>query len=236
MANFRRYFFIMPTLARFEREIHERVARGEGLTAELLCDRMADLFAEGYGPDVEVDRDARRDHLGRVRPSLRAVLRLPVRDRDLGRPRARARGARRRRRCRRAVPRVPLRRRARSTRSTRSSAPASTCARPSPSSRRSPCSPRSSTGSRRSSRWRSSSFRSRPPTIRRSAPPRPRSSRTGLADDARPAGNTSAWRRAGVHEAVEAGVAAREHATAAAQAQRARRVPGPRRPDGAASV
>ena len=57
MANFRRYFFIMPTLARFEREIHERVGRGEGLPAELLCDRMADLFAEGYGPEVEVDRD-----------------------------------------------------------------------------------------------------------------------------------------------------------------------------------
>ena len=67
MANFRRYFFIMPTLARLERELHERVARGEGLTAELLGDRMADLFAEGYGPDVEVDRGARRDHLGRVR-------------------------------------------------------------------------------------------------------------------------------------------------------------------------
>ena len=57
MANFQRYFFIMPTLARFEREMHERVARGEGLTAELLCDRMADLFAEGYGPEVELDRD-----------------------------------------------------------------------------------------------------------------------------------------------------------------------------------
>ncbi len=57
MANFRRYFFIMPTLARLERDVHERVARGEGLTAELLCDRMADLFAEGYGPDVELDRD-----------------------------------------------------------------------------------------------------------------------------------------------------------------------------------
>jgi oligoendopeptidase F len=56
VANFRRYFFIMPTLARLERELHERVARGEGLTAELLGDRMADLFTEGYGPDVEVDR------------------------------------------------------------------------------------------------------------------------------------------------------------------------------------
>jgi oligoendopeptidase F len=57
MRNFHRYFFIMPTLARFEREVHERVARGEGLTAELLCDRMADLFAEGFGPDVELDRE-----------------------------------------------------------------------------------------------------------------------------------------------------------------------------------
>ena len=57
MANFRRYFFIMPTLARFERELHERVARGEGVTAELLCDRMADLYAEGYGPGVELDRE-----------------------------------------------------------------------------------------------------------------------------------------------------------------------------------
>jgi oligoendopeptidase F len=57
MANFHRYFFIMPTLARFEREMHERVERGEGLTAELLGERMADLFGEAYGPDFEVDRE-----------------------------------------------------------------------------------------------------------------------------------------------------------------------------------
>jgi oligoendopeptidase F len=56
MANFHRYFFVMPTLARFEREVHERVEAGEGLTADLLGDRMADLFAEAYGPDFEVDR------------------------------------------------------------------------------------------------------------------------------------------------------------------------------------
>ena len=90
MANFRRYFFIMPTLARFEREMHERVARGEGLTAELLCDRMADLFAEGYGPDVELDRDRVGITWAEFGAPLRAVLRLPVRDRDLGRARARA--------------------------------------------------------------------------------------------------------------------------------------------------
>ncbi|MCB0026536.1 MAG: hypothetical protein KDE28_01430, partial [Anaerolineales bacterium] len=33
MSNFYRYFFVMPTLARFELEIHERVERGEPLTS-----------------------------------------------------------------------------------------------------------------------------------------------------------------------------------------------------------
>ena len=56
MANFQRYFFIMPTLARLEREMHERVERGEGLTAAWLGERTADLFAEGFGPGVEIDR------------------------------------------------------------------------------------------------------------------------------------------------------------------------------------
>ena len=56
MANFQRYFFIMPTLARLERELHERVAGGNGLTAAWLGERTADLFAEGFGPDVEIDR------------------------------------------------------------------------------------------------------------------------------------------------------------------------------------
>ena len=56
MANFQRYFFIMPTLARVEREMHERVERGEGVTAEWLGERTADLFAEAYGPGVEIDR------------------------------------------------------------------------------------------------------------------------------------------------------------------------------------
>lgn len=57
MANFNRYFFIMPTLARFEWEIHERVERGEALNADTLITLMADLFAEGFGPDVELDRE-----------------------------------------------------------------------------------------------------------------------------------------------------------------------------------
>jgi oligoendopeptidase F len=55
MSNFHRYFFVMPILARFEREIHERVERGEALTADSLISLMAGLFREGYGPEVEVD-------------------------------------------------------------------------------------------------------------------------------------------------------------------------------------
>lgn len=57
MANYFRYFFIMPTLARFELEIHQRVERGESLTAERFSRLLADLFAEGYGDEVEMDRD-----------------------------------------------------------------------------------------------------------------------------------------------------------------------------------
>ena len=57
ISNFHRYFFLMPTLARLERELHELVDRGEGLTAELLGARTADLFAEGFGADVELDRE-----------------------------------------------------------------------------------------------------------------------------------------------------------------------------------
>jgi oligoendopeptidase F len=56
MSNFFRYFFQMPTLARFELETHERVERGEPLTADSMLDLMADLFAEGFGPNFDVDR------------------------------------------------------------------------------------------------------------------------------------------------------------------------------------
>jgi oligoendopeptidase F len=57
MSNFHRYFFIMPTLARFELEIHERTERDEPLTAESMNALMAQLFAEGYGDEVVVDED-----------------------------------------------------------------------------------------------------------------------------------------------------------------------------------
>ncbi len=57
MSNFHRYFFIMPTLARFELEIHERVERGQALTAQNMTDLLADLFSEGYGNEVVVERE-----------------------------------------------------------------------------------------------------------------------------------------------------------------------------------
>ncbi len=57
MSNFHRYFFVMPTLARFELEIHERVEQGQGLTADDMIELMADLFSEGFGDEVHVDRE-----------------------------------------------------------------------------------------------------------------------------------------------------------------------------------
>jgi oligoendopeptidase F len=59
MANFYRYFFIMPSLARFELEIHERVERGGALTADYLNGLMADLMSEVYGSEVEVSEQDR---------------------------------------------------------------------------------------------------------------------------------------------------------------------------------
>jgi oligoendopeptidase F len=60
MANFYRYFFIMPTLARLELELHERVERGGPITAAYLNDLTADLIGEVYGEEVDMsgpDRD-----------------------------------------------------------------------------------------------------------------------------------------------------------------------------------
>lgn len=57
MNNIHRYFFIMPTLSRFELEVHQRVERGEGVTADDMIELMADLFGEGYGGEMHVDRE-----------------------------------------------------------------------------------------------------------------------------------------------------------------------------------
>ncbi|GAB4578303.1 MAG: oligoendopeptidase F [Anaerolineales bacterium] len=55
MSNYHRYFFIMPTLARFELEIHERAEQGKPISADSLNKLCAELFAEGYGDEVEQD-------------------------------------------------------------------------------------------------------------------------------------------------------------------------------------
>src|SRR5258706_10650303 len=63
MSNFHRYFFIMPSLARLELEMHERVERGGAITAGYLNDLMADLMGEVYGKDVDIS-GADRDRAG----------------------------------------------------------------------------------------------------------------------------------------------------------------------------
>jgi oligoendopeptidase F len=71
MANYHRYFLIMPTLARFELEMHEALERGEGLTADPMTERLADLFEEAYGEEMQFERQrmgiqwARYGHLYR---------------------------------------------------------------------------------------------------------------------------------------------------------------------------
>ena len=57
MSNFHRYFFIMPTLARWELEMHERAEAGKPLTADSMSKVCADLFAQGYGDEVVYDEE-----------------------------------------------------------------------------------------------------------------------------------------------------------------------------------
>jgi len=57
MSNIHRYFFIMPTLARFELETHQRIEKGQALTADSLIDLMTELFSEGFGGEMHVDKE-----------------------------------------------------------------------------------------------------------------------------------------------------------------------------------
>lgn len=57
MANFHRYFFIMPTLARWELEMHERAEAGKPLTADIMSKICSEYFKEGYGDEVVFDED-----------------------------------------------------------------------------------------------------------------------------------------------------------------------------------
>ena len=57
MFNFHRYFFIMPTLARFEYEVYSRAERDQPLSAGILNQILGDLYAEGYGDTMVDDRE-----------------------------------------------------------------------------------------------------------------------------------------------------------------------------------
>ncbi|HUG16557.1 MAG TPA: oligoendopeptidase F [Thermomicrobiales bacterium] len=57
MGNNLRYLFTMPILAKFELDCHERVERGDALTADGMIAMMADLYSAAYGDAVEIDRE-----------------------------------------------------------------------------------------------------------------------------------------------------------------------------------
>lgn len=55
ISNFHRYFFIMPTLARFEYEVYSRAEQNKSITTDDLLALMRDLYAEGYGDTMTDD-------------------------------------------------------------------------------------------------------------------------------------------------------------------------------------
>ncbi|MBN2657334.1 MAG: oligoendopeptidase F [Spirochaetales bacterium] len=57
MDNIHRYFFIMPTLARFEFEVYRRLEAGEPLNADILQEIMKGFYAEGYGDALKDDEE-----------------------------------------------------------------------------------------------------------------------------------------------------------------------------------
>lgn len=56
MITFHRYFFIMPTLARFELAVYTQAEKSQPLTVHFFNELCADLFAEGYGDTLTDDR------------------------------------------------------------------------------------------------------------------------------------------------------------------------------------
>ncbi|MFN2146098.1 MAG: oligoendopeptidase F, partial [Anaerolineales bacterium] len=55
MSNFHRYFFIMPTLARFELEVFTRAEEGKPLSVKIFNEIMQEMYAEGYGKTLTDD-------------------------------------------------------------------------------------------------------------------------------------------------------------------------------------
>jgi oligoendopeptidase F len=57
LTYFHRYLFVMPLLAQFELDLHERIERGEALSADEMSARMVELLRAGYGSGVMVDSE-----------------------------------------------------------------------------------------------------------------------------------------------------------------------------------
>lgn len=55
MANFQRYLFTMPILARFELAAHGRVEAGQALSADWMSQTTLGFYREGYGREVVID-------------------------------------------------------------------------------------------------------------------------------------------------------------------------------------
>ena len=55
MANYMRYLFTMPILARFELAAHERVETGGALSADWMSQTLLGFYREGYGQEVVID-------------------------------------------------------------------------------------------------------------------------------------------------------------------------------------
>jgi oligoendopeptidase F len=57
MGSHLRYLFNMILLAKFELDCHQRVERGEALTADSMIATMADLYGTAYGDSVDFDAE-----------------------------------------------------------------------------------------------------------------------------------------------------------------------------------
>ena len=55
MANYQRYLFTMPILARFELAAHERVEAGQALSADWMSQTLLGYYREAYGREVVID-------------------------------------------------------------------------------------------------------------------------------------------------------------------------------------
>ena len=55
MANYMRYLFTMPILARFELAAHERVEAGGALSADWMSQTLLGFYRKGYGSEVVID-------------------------------------------------------------------------------------------------------------------------------------------------------------------------------------